>query len=130
MYVTNEILHFDRAFTQRHQMKRRNDGKSNLLTEERIKKLNDIGFVWHAKQNKEWQDADRLRKQAMVESMWQNHYQSLLAFKKKHGKHLIYCFSLIHIAHLHINLNCCSLLHTGHTRVPKVYKQNQALSTW
>ena len=67
-------------------MKRRKDGKHNLLTEERIKKLNDIGFVWHAKQNKEWQDADRLRKQAMVESMWQNHYKSLIAFKEKHGK--------------------------------------------
>mmetsp|Transcript_14477 Transcript_14477/g.21926 ORF Transcript_14477/g.21926 Transcript_14477/m.21926 type:complete len:884 (+) Transcript_14477:31-2682(+) len=90
------------AFTQRHQMKRRKDGKHNLLTDERIKKLNDIGFVWHAKKNKEWQEADRIRKQAMVESMWQNHYKSLLEFKKKHG----------------------------HTRVPKVYKHNQALSTW
>ena len=66
-------------------MKRRKDGKQNLLTEERIQKLNDIGFIWHAKQNKEWQDADRLRKQSMVESMWQNHYKSLIAFKKKHG---------------------------------------------
>lgn len=90
------------AFTQRHHMKRRKDGKHNLLTEDRIKKLNDLGFIWHAKQNKEWQDADRIRKQAMVESMWQNHYKSLLAFKQKHG----------------------------HTRVPKVYKENQAMSTW
>lgn len=66
-------------------MKRRKDGKYNLLTEERIEKLDKIGFVWHAKQNKEWQNADRLRKQAMVESMWQSHYKSLIAFKRKHG---------------------------------------------
>ena len=77
-------------------MKRRKDGKQNLLTGERIQKLNDIGFIWHAKQNKEWQDADRLRKQSMVESMWQNHYKSLIAFKKKHGMFLsLGCFELL-----------------------------------
>ena len=68
-------------------MKRRKDGKHTLLTEERIKKLNEIGFIWQAKKNKEWREADRQRKQAMVESMWQKHYNSLLAFKKKHGKY-------------------------------------------
>lgn len=66
-------------------MKRRKDGKDNLLTEERIKKLNNIGFVWEAKKDKEWLEVDRLRKQAQVEDMWQNHYKSLLDFKKKHG---------------------------------------------
>lgn len=66
-------------------MKRRKDGKDNLLTEERIKKLNNIGFVWEAKKDKEWREVDRLRKQAQVEDMWQNHYKSLLEFKKKHG---------------------------------------------
>jgi hypothetical protein len=66
-------------------MKRRKDGKDNLLTEERIKKLNNIGFVWEAKKDKEWLEVDRLRKQAQVEDMWQNHYKSLLEFKKKHG---------------------------------------------
>mmetsp|Transcript_21791 Transcript_21791/g.25162 ORF Transcript_21791/g.25162 Transcript_21791/m.25162 type:complete len:810 (-) Transcript_21791:1826-4255(-) len=90
------------AFTQRHQMKRRSDGLDNLLNEERVKKLNDIGFVWNAKQNKEWQEADRIRKREVVEVMWHKNYKALLEFKKKHG----------------------------HTCVPKVYKQNQPLSTW
>ncbi len=67
-------------------MKRRMDGKYNLLTDERIKKLNEIDFIWHAKKNKEWQEADRERKQLLVESMWQNHYQSLLKFKEKYGE--------------------------------------------
>ena len=66
-------------------MKRRKDGKQNLLSEERIQKLNDIDFVWHAKQSKEWQQVDRVRKQALVEKMWQKHYKSLLKYKKKHG---------------------------------------------
>lgn len=88
-------------------MKRRKDGKYNLLNDERIKKLNDIGFVWHAKENKEWQEADRVRKQAMVEVMWQNHYKSLLEFKKKHGA-FSHCniFDLYFIIKTKIKMNC------------------------
>lgn len=67
-------------------MKRRNDGKPSLLNDERIEKLNSINFIWHAKKDKEWQDADRARKQAMVEVIWQDHYKSLLKYKAKHGE--------------------------------------------
>jgi len=90
-------------FGQRQQKRNLNHpNKTSRLTKEKIKQLGDMGFVWQAKQDKEWQQEDRLRKQALVEDAWQNHFKTLSAFKAK----------------------------TGHTRVPKTYPKNQALSSW
>ena len=90
------------VFGQRQQKRNWDRKEPCRLTEERIKELEDLGFVWQAKRNREWQEVDRLRKQALVEDAWQAHYRSLVSFKRKNG----------------------------HTRVPKSYAQNQTLSSW
>lgn len=83
-------------------MKLRNEGRESRLTDDRVEKLNSLGFVWDAKSNEEWRELDRLKKQKQADVLWDQHYKSLVAFKK----------------------GC------GHTRVPKNYEPNQALSAW
>ena len=77
-----------RVFKQRAQMKLREAGKPTTLTEERFAKLDSVGFVWHAKSNKDWQQLEFLRKQPVVEAVWQKHFLSLCAFKKEYGEFL------------------------------------------
>ena len=76
--------------------------KSSLLNAARIRKLEDIGFVWNAKASKEWREADQIRKLEQSEFNWQSHFKELVEYKRKHG----------------------------HTRVPKAYRKDQALSSW
>lgn len=90
------------VFNQRHQYRLFSAGTKSLLNQDRINTLESIGFIWNAKKSKEWKEAERNRKQASVEGIWQGHYRNLVAYKKKHGT----------------------------TRVPKKYSVNQALSTW
>ena len=56
-----------------------------MLNQDRINTLESIGFIWNAKKSKEWKEAERNRKQASVEGIWQGHYRNLVAYKKKHG---------------------------------------------
>jgi len=90
------------VFKQRSQMKLRKDGKESRLTDERANKLNDVGFVWDAKSDEEWKRLDQLKKKKQADILWDQHYNKLVAFKKEFG----------------------------HTRIPKRYNANQALSTW
>jgi len=90
------------VFKQRAAMKLRKEGKENRLTDGRVIKLNAVGFVWDAKSNKEWKELDQLKKQKQADILWDQHYNSLITYKRV----------------------------TGHTRVPKRYKPNQSLSAW
>jgi len=90
------------VFKQRAAMKLRNEGKENRLTDGRVIKLNAVGFVWDAKSDKEWKELDQLKKQKQADILWDQHYNSLITYKRVNG----------------------------HTRVPKRYKQNQSLSAW
>ena len=53
---------------QRKEMKKLKKGKPSLLSEERIKALNEIGFVWD-----------------VYEAAWNEKFQELIIFKKVHG---------------------------------------------
>jgi hypothetical protein len=90
------------VYTQRHLYKKRKDGQMNVLIDDRIKILDSINFVWNAKKDRQWQDKDRHRKIEKVQDLWQKYFNELVHFKEIHG----------------------------HTMVPKVYKSNQALSSW
>jgi len=89
-------------FAQRQQKRLLDENQHSKLNNEKVKLLEDIGFVWRAKLSKEWKDKDRHRKQMMLEESWQLQFKKLGVFKQKHG----------------------------HTRVPKVYKCDPALSNW
>ena len=56
------------------------------LNEDRIQKLNDIGFVWQAKQNAKWKELEHERIVSSYDDCWEKLYQELLKFKTKHGK--------------------------------------------
>uniref|UniRef100_A0A7S3PZ08 Helicase-associated domain-containing protein n=1 Tax=Chaetoceros debilis TaxID=122233 RepID=A0A7S3PZ08_9STRA len=90
------------VFSQRHHKKLFDQNKPNQMTKENMKELEELGFVWDAKSCGDWRYKDRVRKQALVEVNWQRHYDALLDFVKIHG----------------------------HTRVPKVYRKNQSMSSW
>lgn len=77
-------------------------GEESTLTPERIRLLEEVGFVWNAKKDLEWQRNDRFRKVDMADDSWVKHYEDLIAFKEKHG----------------------------HTIVPKRYEADQQLSSW
>ena len=91
-----------RVYTQRHLYKKRQEGQTNLLSDERIDKLNSIDFVWNAKKDKQWKDKDRSRKIEKVKDLWQKYFDELVEFKEMFG----------------------------HTLVPKVYRENPLLSSW
>lgn len=90
------------VYTQRHLYKKRQAGLTNVLTDQRIESLNSLDFVWNAKKDKQWKDRDRQLKNDKVKDLWQKYFNELVKFKEVHG----------------------------HTMVPKVYKENQALSSW
>ena len=63
--------------TQRTQYRLRNEGKQTPLTEERIKKLEDLGFVWSHQGNS-----------------WDDRYIQLVEYKAEHGNCLVpQCYS-------------------------------------
>ena len=90
------------VFAQRQQKRFFDKKVHNRLTEEKVLELEDIGFIWRAKTNKEWQEKDRQRKQEMLSESWKIHFKRLCAYKQKHG----------------------------HTRVPKNYPTDRSLSSW
>ena len=57
---------------QRTQYRLLKEGKHSVLTEDRVKKLNSIGFVWNTK-----------------EAAWEEHFAELLAYKEMHGDTLV-----------------------------------------
>jgi hypothetical protein len=89
------------------------EGKMHRLNEDRVQKLNDIGFVWVAKSNEKWKqlEHDRIVSSCKLfvfrmsnkyyirtymhfvpfedDDIWEKLYQELLKFKKKHGKQRI-----------------------------------------
>jgi len=90
------------VFKQRAEYKLRTKDKPSRITDSQIEKLNSVEFAWEAKTNDEWRKYDLLRKQVMVDGVWNHHFNELCEFKEKNG----------------------------HTIVPKVYPANQTLSTW
>lgn len=66
-------------------MKLRKEGKENRLTDGRVIKLNAVGFVWDAKSNKEWKELDQLKKQKQADILWDQHYNSLITYKRVTG---------------------------------------------
>lgn len=90
------------VYNQRFQFKKMNEGVDVPLDEERIKKLNAVGFCWKAKTNEAWRESDRVRRREKSQDGWDEKFEALVDFKKKHG----------------------------HTCVPKTYKPDQPLSSW
>ena len=58
--------------------------KNGILSQERIQKLESIGFVWRAKEDPTFREQFRERK--MNPALWEHRYQELIQFKKKEGK--------------------------------------------
>ena len=78
-------------------------GERTILTEERIKRLQDIGFVLeNTRSDEAFLAAERERMKPKTDAAWDKRFKQLLGYKKKHG----YC------------------------DVPKIYRPNRALSTW
>ena len=72
-------------FKQRAEYKLRSKDKPSRITNSQIKKLNSVGFAWEAKTNDEWRKYDLLRKQVMVDGVWNHHFNELCEFKEKNG---------------------------------------------
>jgi len=118
-----------RTFSQRFQFKKKNQGDVSQLCDDRIKQLEAIGFVWKAKADPEWQERDRERKRSLTNDGWQENYEKLIVYKKKHGAYSY----LIEVGHT--CSDCTSLLTfklfiPGHCQVPKLYSTDQRLSSW
>lgn len=90
------------VYNQRYQYKKKSEGKDVPLNDERIKKLDSIGFCWKAKSDGEWRESDRDRRRESSQDSWESKFERLVQFKEKHG----------------------------HTLVPKQYKSDQSLSSW
>ena len=61
--------------TQRRQYRLLQQGKKSSITEERIAKLEEIGFVWDAK--------------SANDDTWNQRYKELIEYKRKHGDCLV-----------------------------------------
>ncbi len=75
------------VYNQRYQYKKRNDGGTVLLNDDRIKQLEALGFCWNAKADKAWQEKDRAKKYKETQGSWNAKYELLKEFKKKHGEY-------------------------------------------
>jgi hypothetical protein len=60
-------------------------GEVHRLTDERIQKLNDIGFVWVAKANPTWKEMARIRNISNFDDTWEERFQELKAYKQTYG---------------------------------------------
>jgi hypothetical protein len=82
--------------------KRNKKGNDTKLTDERLQRLKDIGFVFYAKNSKEQQKLEASKRQPFLDAKWEKFYKEFCKYKVEHG-------------------NCL---------IPKVYEENQALSSW
>ena len=76
--------------------------EKNYLSEERTKKLEDVGFIFKAKHSKEQTEVDAARRKPQLDAKWNKFYEEFIEYKKK----------------------------TGSCLIPKVYGENQPLSSW
>lgn len=82
--------------------RQRKGERKNTLTPSRIERLSAIGFVFQAKSSKEQAKFLSQRRKPTRDAHWTKNFEFLREFKNK----------------------------TGHTLVPKVYKENQTFSSW
>lgn len=75
-----------RVYNQRYQYKKKSEGKDVPLNDERIQKLDSIGFCWKAKLDGEWRESDRDRRRENSQDSWESKFERLVRFKEKHGK--------------------------------------------
>ncbi len=92
------------VFRQRghYSSKRKRKGGGNLLTKERYQKLKDLGFVFKAKHSKEQNMVDAARRQPQLDAKWNHFYEEFCEYRGK----------------------------TGSCLIPKVFEENQPLSSW
>jgi hypothetical protein len=81
--------------------RKKNKGVSSL-TGTRIQKLKDIGFVFKAKHSQEQNKVDAARRKPQLDAKWNRFYEEFCSYRKKSGSCLI----------------------------PKVFEENQPLSSW
>ncbi len=72
------------------------------LSKRRYKKLKDIGFVFRAKNSEEQIKVEAARRQPQLDAKWNRFYEEFCEYRKK----------------------------TGSSLIPKVFEENQALSSW
>jgi hypothetical protein len=75
-----------RVYNQRFQFKKKGEGDDVPLNDERIEKLNAIGFCWKAKSNDEWRESDRDRRREKSQDGWDDKYAKLVTFQKRKGE--------------------------------------------
>jgi len=80
----------------------RKNVENKTLSDERIARLHDLGFVFHARSTKEQSQVESQRRKPASDANWMKNFELLSEFKEK----------------------------MGHTLVPKVYKTNQTFSSW
>mmetsp|Transcript_4678 Transcript_4678/g.8962 ORF Transcript_4678/g.8962 Transcript_4678/m.8962 type:complete len:607 (+) Transcript_4678:206-2026(+) len=79
-----------------------NNGEDSLLTADRIKRLENIGFLFRAKGADAQSALEKKNKREKGELKWLMHFEEICKYKEVHG-------------------NCL---------VPKLYKPNRALASW
>jgi len=77
-------------------------GEASQLNPDRIKRLEDVGFIWKAKGDDLQVKVELIRKKEQGTKRWNQRYTEMCAYKAKHG----------------------------HCLVPKVYEENRLLSSW
>ena len=75
---------------------------NNCLTDERIQRLQDIGFVFQAKHSKEQNEVDAARRKPHLDAKWNKFFDEFCKYKEE----------------------------TGSCLIPKVHEENQPLSSW
>lgn len=82
--------------------KKKKSGEKNYLTQERINRLNKIGFSWWTKSTDAQKKVEAQRREPKKDLKWDSYFEQFVQFQNKFGSSLI----------------------------PKVYPENQTLSSW
>ena len=82
--------------------KNKKKGGGGSLSDERVQKLKDIGFVFRAKHSKEQNMVDAARRKPQLDAKWNKFYEEFCEYREK----------------------------TGSCLIPKVFEENQPLSSW
>lgn len=101
-YPPDQTLSYWVFKSRQYRVAQETRGAQEMISQEQIKRLDSIGFVWAAKKNPTWLKAERKRIQAQWDESWEKTYKKLLRFKKKYG----------------------------HTNIPKKWPQDQHLASW